>query len=73
LAEAAPILCAGITVYRGLKDANLIAGQSVAIVGCGGGLGSLAIQYAKAMGLYHFFSLILFITLRLSSLRNRCH
>ncbi|ODV80955.1 GroES-like protein [Suhomyces tanzawaensis NRRL Y-17324] len=50
LAEAAPILCAGITVYKALKTAELSAGQWVAISGAAGGLGSLAIQYAKAMG-----------------------
>ncbi|KAF3985244.1 hypothetical protein FT663_05164 [Candidozyma haemuli var. vulneris] len=50
LATAAPILCAGITVYKALKTANLKAGQWVAISGAAGGLGSLAIQYAKAMG-----------------------
>ncbi|KAF7999996.1 alcohol dehydrogenase, propanol-preferring [Metschnikowia aff. pulcherrima] len=50
LAQVAPILCAGITVYKALKTANLKAGQWVAISGAGGGLGSLAVQYAKAMG-----------------------
>ncbi|WPK25935.1 hypothetical protein PUMCH_003273 [Australozyma saopauloensis] len=50
LAEVAPILCAGITVYKALKTANLSAGQWVCISGAGGGLGSLAIQYANAMG-----------------------
>lgn len=51
LAQAAPILCAGITVYKALKTANVRTGQWVAISGAGGGLGSLAVQYAKAMGL----------------------
>ena len=46
-----PILCAGITVYKGLKESGARPGQTVAIVGAGGGLGSLACQYAKAMGL----------------------
>lgn len=50
LAEIAPILCAGITVYKALKSANLQAGDWVAISGAAGGLGSLAVQYAKAMG-----------------------
>lgn len=50
LAGVAPILCAGITVYKALKTANVKAGQWVAISGAGGGLGTLAIQYAKAMG-----------------------
>ncbi|MCJ1375670.1 alcohol dehydrogenase [Loxospora ochrophaea] len=47
----APVLCAGITVYKGLKESGARAGQTVAIVGAGGGLGSLACQFAKAMGL----------------------
>lgn len=47
----APVLCAGVTVYKGLKESGARAGQTVAIVGAGGGLGSLAIQYAKAMGM----------------------
>jgi len=47
----APILCAGITVYKGLKESGAKPGQTVAIVGAGGGLGNFAIQYAKAMGL----------------------
>ncbi|SGZ49132.1 CIC11C00000000284 [Sungouiella intermedia] len=50
LAQVAPILCAGITVYKALKTAKLKAGQWVAIVGAAGGLGSLAVQYAVAMG-----------------------
>lgn len=50
LAQVSPILCAGITVYKALKTAKLKAGQWVAISGAGGGLGSLAVQYAKAMG-----------------------
>ena len=51
LDEIAPVLCAGITVYKGLKESGARPGQSVAIVGAGGGLGALAQQYAKAMGL----------------------
>lgn len=50
LAEVAPILCAGVTVYKALKEANLKAGEWVAISGAAGGLGSLAVQYATAMG-----------------------
>lgn len=52
LAGVSPILCAGITVYKGLKESGVRPGQTVAIVGAGGGLGSLALQYAKAMGLH---------------------
>src|SRR6201996_7454140 len=51
LDEISPVLCAGITVYKGLKESGARPGQTVAIVGAGGGLGSLAQQYAKAMGL----------------------
>jgi propanol-preferring alcohol dehydrogenase len=51
LAEVAPILCAGVTVYKALKTADLKPGEWVAISGAAGGLGSLAVQYAKAMGL----------------------
>ena len=47
--EAAPILCAGVTVYKGLKMLDAKAGDWVAISGIGG-LGHLAVQYAKAMG-----------------------
>jgi len=45
-AEAAPLLCAGLTVYHALRDAGVIAGQRVAIFGIGG-LGHLAVQLAK--------------------------
>lgn len=51
LDQGAPVLCAGITVYKGLKESGARPGQVVAIVGAGGGLGTLAQQYAKAMGL----------------------
>jgi propanol-preferring alcohol dehydrogenase len=51
LDAVAPILCAGVTVYKGLKESGARPGQTVVIVGAGGGLGSLAQQYAKAMGL----------------------
>ena len=46
----APILCAGVTTYRGLKRTGARPGQWVAIAGIGG-LGHIAIQYARAMGL----------------------
>jgi len=51
LDEVAPILCAGITVYKGLKESGARPGQTVCVVGAGGGLGAIAMQYAKAMGL----------------------
>jgi len=47
--EAAPILCAGVTVYKGLKETECKPGDWVAISGIGG-LGHLAVQYAVAMG-----------------------
>lgn len=50
LASVSPILCAGITVYKALKTSGAKPGQWVAISGAAGGLGSLALQYAKAMG-----------------------
>ncbi len=46
----APVLCAGVTTYRGLKRTGARPGQRVAIIGIGG-LGHLAVQYAVAMGL----------------------
>src|SRR5512145_686161 len=50
-APAAPILCAGVTVYKGLKGLDCKPGDWVVISGVGG-LGHMAVQYAKAMG-YH--------------------
>ncbi|MEM1050297.1 MAG: alcohol dehydrogenase AdhP [Pseudomonadota bacterium] len=47
---AAPVLCAGVTVYKGLKETEVKPGQWVAISGIGG-LGHMAVQYAKAMGM----------------------
>ncbi len=47
--EAAPLFCAGITVYRAVKHANLQPGQRLAVFGIGG-LGHLAIQIAKCFG-----------------------
>lgn len=49
LAAAAPLLCAGITVYSPLKHWGAKAGKRVGVVGIGG-LGHLAIKIAKAMG-----------------------
>ena len=48
--EVAPILCAGVTVYKGLKMTEARPGQWVVISGIGG-LGHIAVQYAVAMGL----------------------
>jgi propanol-preferring alcohol dehydrogenase len=48
--QAAPIICAGVTSYKGIKQTEARPGEWVAISGIGG-LGHLAIQYAKHMGL----------------------
>lgn len=48
--EIAPVLCAGVTVYKGLKITDTRPGNWVVISGIGG-LGHMAVQYAKAMGL----------------------
>lgn len=50
LVKATPILCAGVTVYKALKTANKRKGDWIVITAGGGGLGTLAIQYAKEMG-----------------------
>lgn len=49
-AEIAPVLCAGVTVYKGLKMTDARPGDSVVISGIGG-LGHMAVQYAVAMGM----------------------
>jgi propanol-preferring alcohol dehydrogenase len=48
-AEAAPLLCAGLTTFNALRNSPARAGELVAIQGVGG-LGHLGIQYARAMG-----------------------
>ena len=50
-AEAAPLLCAGITVYNALRNSGARAGDLVAVQGIGG-LGHLGIQYARQMGFH---------------------
>jgi alcohol dehydrogenase, propanol-preferring len=47
--EAAPLFCAGVTVYRALKQARILPGQRLAIFGIGG-LGHLAVQIGRALG-----------------------
>jgi alcohol dehydrogenase, propanol-preferring len=47
--EAAPLFCAGVTVYRALKQAQISPGQRLAIFGIGG-LGHLAVQIGREMG-----------------------
>ncbi len=49
--EVAPVLCAGVTVYKGLKQTGVKPGQWVVISGIGG-LGHIAVQYAVAMGMH---------------------
>ena len=48
--EAAPLICAGVTSYKGIKETQAKPGEWIVISGIGG-LGHLAVQYAKAMGL----------------------
>jgi propanol-preferring alcohol dehydrogenase len=50
-AAMAPILCAGVTTYKGIKETEARPGEWIAISGIGG-LGHVAIQYARAMGLH---------------------
>lgn len=47
--QAAPLFCAGVTVYRALKQANIQPGQRLAVFGVGG-LGHIAIQIGREMG-----------------------
>jgi propanol-preferring alcohol dehydrogenase len=49
--DAAPILCAGVTTYKALKETDTKPGDWVVVSGIGG-LGHVAVQYAKAMGLH---------------------
>jgi D-arabinose 1-dehydrogenase-like Zn-dependent alcohol dehydrogenase len=48
--QAAPLMCAGATVFTAIKETGLVPGQTLAVVGIGA-LGLLAIQFAKALGL----------------------
>src|SRR5262245_6675227 len=48
-AEAAPLLCAGVTTFNALRNAGARSGDLVAVQGLGG-LGHLGVQYARAMG-----------------------
>ncbi|TKA67971.1 hypothetical protein B0A55_09658 [Friedmanniomyces simplex] len=49
--SAAPLACAGRTVWRSILQAGLQKGQWLCFVGSGGGLGHLGVQFAKALGL----------------------
>jgi alcohol dehydrogenase/propanol-preferring alcohol dehydrogenase len=48
-ADAAPLMCAGITVFNAMRNAGIRAGSTVAVQGIGG-LGHLGVQYARQMG-----------------------
>src|SRR5580658_3710651 len=48
-ADAAPLLCAGLTTFNALRNAPAKAGELVAVLGIGG-LGHLGVQYARRMG-----------------------
>jgi D-arabinose 1-dehydrogenase-like Zn-dependent alcohol dehydrogenase len=49
-AEAAPLLCAGITTFNALRHSGAVAGDLVAVLGIGG-LGHLGVQFAAKMGM----------------------
>lgn len=49
--SAAPLACAGRTVWRSVLKSGLVSGQWICFVGSGGGLGHLGVQFAKALGL----------------------
>ncbi|OIW26312.1 alcohol dehydrogenase [Coniochaeta ligniaria NRRL 30616] len=46
----APIMCAGVTAYKAVKTAGVIPGSWMLVSGAAGGVGALAVQYARAMG-----------------------
>jgi propanol-preferring alcohol dehydrogenase len=50
LNAAAPVLCAGVTVYKGIRETEARPGEWLVVTGIGG-LGHMAVQYAKAIGL----------------------
>jgi propanol-preferring alcohol dehydrogenase len=47
--QAAPLFCAGVTVYRALKHTDILPGQRLGVFGIGG-LGHLGVQFGKALG-----------------------
>ncbi|EFX04980.1 alcohol dehydrogenase [Grosmannia clavigera kw1407] len=49
--EAGPIMCGGVTAYSACKRSQVRPGQWIVLLGAGGGLGHLGLQYAKAMGM----------------------
>lgn len=48
--ETAPLMCAGVTIYAALKRSGVRSGARVGILGAGGGLGHLGLQYGVKMG-----------------------
>lgn len=48
--EIAPILCGGLTAYKAVKGCNITPGQWLVVSGAGGGVGALAVAFARAMG-----------------------
>jgi propanol-preferring alcohol dehydrogenase len=48
---AAPLACAGCTIWRGIIQSGVKKGEWLAIVGSGGGLGHLGLRFAKALGI----------------------
>ncbi|KEF60312.1 uncharacterized protein A1O9_01872 [Exophiala aquamarina CBS 119918] len=51
LAEGAALACAGCTIYCAVKTSRLVSGGFLAIVGAGGGLGHLGVQFARVRGI----------------------
>jgi propanol-preferring alcohol dehydrogenase len=51
LLQAPPLLCAGVTVWKAIKESEVRPGQWLLVLGATGGLGSLAVQFGAAMGL----------------------
>ncbi|CAK7234826.1 hypothetical protein SCUCBS95973_009065 [Sporothrix curviconia] len=49
--EAGPIMCGGVTAYNACKRSKVRPGEWIVILGAGGGLGHLGVQYAKALGM----------------------
>lgn len=49
--EAGPIMCGGVTAYNACKRSKARPGEWIALLGAGGGLGHLGVQYANALGL----------------------
>ncbi|KAL1897839.1 hypothetical protein Sste5346_003691 [Sporothrix stenoceras] len=49
--EAGPIMCGGVTAYNACKRSKVRSGEYIVLIGAGGGLGHLGVQYAKALGM----------------------